>query len=75
MIKIKIKSKDKDKQIRAYYHLNSQEVLTDEQINNYLYREAIGQITSASENPYQESNKLTIALITGRSKFIDFIPL
>ena len=57
--------KDKDKQIRTYHHLNSNEVLTDEQINNYLYLEAIGQITSSTENPSKENDGLIIPLILG----------
>ena len=51
--------------VRAYYHLNPQEELTDNQINEYLYREAIGNLTAPTENPNQESNKLTVALIIG----------
>ncbi|CAI2162089.1 11690_t:CDS:10 [Funneliformis geosporum] len=57
--------KEKEKKIRAYYHLKPSEVLTDNQINNYLYREAIGQITAPTENLHPESNQLTIALIIG----------
>jgi len=60
----KEKEKEKEKKIRTYYQLKPNEILTDEQINNYLYREAIGQITSPSENPSNE-NKLPISLILG----------
>jgi len=56
--------KEKEKKIRVYYQLKPNEELTDEQINSYLYREAIGQITSPSENPSNE-NKLPIPLILG----------
>jgi hypothetical protein len=56
---------EKEKAIRAYYHLNSNDPLTDNQINDYLYLEAIGSITSSpSENPSNENN-LLIPLILG----------
>jgi hypothetical protein len=53
--------KEKEKAIRAYYHLSSNDLLTDEQINDYLYKEATGQII-ASESPSPE-NKLPIPLL------------
>jgi len=66
------KEKEKEKKIRAYYHLNSNETLTDNQISEYLYREAIGNITSPTENPHQENNGLLIPLILGGGLLVLF---
>jgi hypothetical protein len=54
---------DKDKAIRQYYHLQSNQTLTDEQINEYLYLEVAGQLeqreeeTNSSVVPKSEDNK------------------
>ena len=57
--------KEKEKKVRAYYHLNPQEELTDAQINDYLYQEAIGNLTSPTENSSNENNGLLIPLMIG----------
>jgi len=40
---------DKENKIRAYYNLKPTEILKDEQINEYLYLEAIGQLEKGEE--------------------------
>ena len=47
--------KDKDKEIREYYNLKPNEKLTEKQINEYLYKLAIGEIT-ASKSPEQHNS-------------------
>jgi len=51
---------NKDNKIRQYYNLKEDESLTDDQINEYLYLEAIGQLQERKEeNQNQIPTKLS----------------
>jgi hypothetical protein len=64
--------KDKDKKIKEYYGLKEKNNLTDEQINEYLYKEAIGEIYNSQQEKQnnltsnnQNNNKTLIILTVG----------
>jgi len=60
IIAIKRFEYDKDNKIRQYYNLKEDVTLTEEQINEYLYLEAVGQLQEKREQtapPSQSHNK------------------
>ena len=59
--------RSKKNEIRQYYHLKENETLIDEQINEYLYKKAIGEITSQSlqqNNPTNDNKKDNKIMVT-----------
>ncbi|RIA79281.1 hypothetical protein C1645_841083 [Glomus cerebriforme] len=53
------KNKNKNKKIRQYYHLKDNQALTNEQINEYLYKEAVGELEQQQkeQNNHNHKNK------------------
>jgi hypothetical protein len=57
--------KDKDKEIRQYYQLKENQSLTDHQINEYLYKKAVGELETSQPTNQEKEKKLPPALIIG----------